>query len=132
MFRSNSSLRSIYENTFVRYAAVGACAAFIQLSLLTILVEAFSTPPLLASTLALSIAIFFNYCMQRRITFRSRAKHHVAGPRFLAITLSTLTGNAVLFSALSAVLPYLIAQILTLGMIFPINYQLNKRITFRT
>lgn len=132
MFKSHPSIRSFYESTFVRYAAVGACAALIQLSLLALFVEVLSAPPLLASTMALSIAIVFNYSLQRRVTFKSRAKHHVAGPRFLAITLSTLAGNAVLFSLLSAALPYLIAQVLTLGTIFPINYQLNKRITFRT
>ncbi|HSE93678.1 MAG TPA: GtrA family protein, partial [Methylomirabilota bacterium] len=94
--------------------------------------ELLRMPPVVASTVALAMAIGFNYYFQRRITFRSNAKHYVAAPRFVGITLCTLGANAVIFGALVSYIPYLPAQVITLGIIFPINYYLNKRITFRS
>ena len=124
-------MRYFIDNTFIRYGVVGSCAALLELVLLTFNVEILGMKPVIASTCALAISIAFNYIFQRRVTFRSNSKHYIAGPRFLAITLSTLATNAAMFSALVLYIPYLAAQVVTIGAIFPINYLLNKRITFR-
>ncbi|WEX75621.1 GtrA family protein [Sinorhizobium numidicum] len=115
----------------LRYALVGSCAALLQVCLLTIFIELAGMNALLASTVALAIAVMVNYSLQHRLTFRSKSKHVIAAPRFVALALCTLAANAVLFNSLLTVLPYLAAQITTLGAIFPINYYLNRTLTFR-
>ena len=111
---------------------MGSLAALVQLVLLTFSIEVLRLPALVASTLALSVAVCVNYGLQKRVTFRSKSKHRVAGPRFLVITLGTLLANAAVFGSLSSFLPYLLSQIITLGAIFPVNYYMNRTITFQS
>jgi putative flippase GtrA len=87
------SLSSLIQIKFVRYAAVGASAALIQLILLSLCVEVLQMPLVVASTAALSVSVSFNYYMQRLITFRSAAKHYIAGPKFFFIAGCTLATN---------------------------------------
>ena len=117
---------------FLLYGLVGSSAALVQMGLLFLYVELLGLRPLAASTLALAFSIAFNYCLQRRITFQSSAKHHIAGPRFFGIAVTTLGANAAIFSMLLGHVPYLAAQAITIALIFPINFQLNKRLTFRS
>jgi putative flippase GtrA len=124
-------LRAVFAVRLLRYAAVGACAAVLQVCLLTLFIEVVGVSALLASTVALSISIIVNYSLQHRVTFRSKSRHFVAAPRFVALTLCTLAANALVFNSLLSVLPYVAAQVLTLGAIFPINYYLNRTLTFR-
>ena len=125
-------IRKLASVRILRYAAVGAGAALLQLALLATFVEVFHVAALLASTAALSISVLVNYRLQHWLTFRSKSAHLVAGPRFIALTLVTLAANAGLFSLLALVLPYLLSQIVTTLTIFPVNYFLNKTFTFRT
>ncbi|MCZ4093976.1 GtrA family protein [Sinorhizobium psoraleae] len=124
-------LSAIFAVRVLRYAFVGGCAALLQVCLLTLFIELADMNAVVASTLALSISVLVNYSLQHRVTFRSKSKHTVAAPRFALLTLCTLAANAVLFNGLLAVLPYIAAQIVTLGAIFPINYYLNRTVTFR-
>ena len=126
------ALAGLLTEQFLLYAIMGSCAALVQLSLLASFVEVAGMPSLIASTSALTISVIVNYGLQHRVTFRSKARHAVAGTRFAVLTLVTLAANAILFSALSAYLPYLLSQVITLGVIFPLNFCLNKMITFRT
>jgi putative flippase GtrA len=126
-----SAWRAVYGVRVLRYAFVGGCAALLQICLLTIFIEVLHMRPLLASTVALAISVCVNYSLQHRFTFKSKSKHIVAAPRFIILTLFTLGANAILFNTLLAILPYLAAQIVTLGAIFPINYYLNRTLTFR-
>lgn len=125
IFRVLATLR------ILRYGLVGTGAALLQLSLLAIFVEILQIEAVLASTAALAISVVVNYALQRHFTFRSKSRHVVAGPRFIVLTLATLATNGVLFSAISTVLPYLLSQIITTATIFPVNYYLNKTVTFR-
>lgn len=125
IFRVLATLR------IIRYGLVGTGAALLQLGLLAIFVEILQIEAVLASTAALAISVVVNYALQRHFTFRSKSRHVVAGPRFIVLTLATLATNGVLFSAISTVLPYLLSQIITTATIFPVNYYLNKTVTFR-
>lgn len=129
---SRDIFRMLAAVRILRYGLIGTGAALLQLSLLVIFVEIFDLYPLLASTAALAISVLTNYGLQRRFTFQSKSRHVVAGPLFAGLTLVTLSANALLFSAMLAVLPYLAAQIITTATIFPVNYYLNKTITFST
>ncbi|MBB4186336.1 putative flippase GtrA [Sinorhizobium terangae] len=124
-------LRAAFAVRVLRYALVGGCAALLQVCLLTLFIELADMNAVVASTLALSISVMVNYSLQHRVTFRSKSKHTVAAPRFVVLALCTLAANAVLFNSLLAVLPYIAAQIVTLGAIFPVNYYLNRTLTFR-
>ncbi|WP_051441010.1 putative flippase GtrA (plasmid) [Ensifer sp. WSM1721] len=124
-------LRAIFAVRLLRYALVGGCAALLQICLLTLFVELAGIDALAASTLALSISVMVNYSLQHRVTFRSKSKHTVAAPSFVVLTLCTLAANALIFNSLHTLLPYIAAQILTTGAIFPVNYYLNRTVTFR-
>jgi putative flippase GtrA len=124
-------LRMLATVRVLRYGLIGTGAALLQLSLLFVFVEFFHFYSLLASTAALGISVVVNYGLQRHFTFRSKSRHVIAGPRFVSLTLVTLAANALLFSAMLAVVPYLLAQIITTATIFPVNYYLNKTFTFR-
>ncbi|NGO55860.1 GtrA family protein [Allomesorhizobium camelthorni] len=124
-------LRMLATVRVLRYGLIGTGAALLQLSLLFVFVEFLHFYSLLASTAALGISVVVNYGLQRHFTFRSKSRHVIAGPRFVSLTLVTLAANALLFGAMSAVVPYLLAQIITTATIFPVNYYLNKTFTFR-
>jgi putative flippase GtrA len=115
----------------LRYGLIGTGAALLQLSLLILFVEFLHLNSLLASTAALAISVVVNYGLQRHFTFRSKSRHVIAGPQFFLFTMVTLAANALLFGAMSAIVPYLLAQIITTATIFPVNYYLNKTFTFR-
>jgi putative flippase GtrA len=124
-------LRMLATVRVLRYGVIGTGAALLQLSLLIVFVEFLHLYSLLASTAALGISVVVNYGLQRHFTFRSKSRHVVAGPRFVLLTMVTLAANALLFGAMLAVVPYLLAQIITTATIFPVNYYLNKTFTFR-
>jgi putative flippase GtrA len=125
------AVRAVFAVRLLRYVFVGGCAALLQVCLLTLFVELAGMEALAASTLALSISVMVNYSLQHRVTFRSKSRHIVAAPRFVVLTLCTLAANAFVFNSLLNLLPYITAQIITTGAIFPLNYYLNRTVTFR-
>jgi putative flippase GtrA len=115
-----------------RYFVVGCIAASVQLMALMMFVELLGVPKIPASVGAFLIAVTLNYAMQRKFTFDSNVDHVKAAPRFIAIGTAAAFANTLIFSYLVTVMHYMIAQIVTLLVVFVINYELNKRITFKS
>jgi putative flippase GtrA len=99
-----------------------------------ILVELTASPPVLASWLGFACGTFVNYAVQHRFVFARSRGHASYFPRYLAATLGTMTRNTLLFWTLTsgAGIDYLASQIITIGVIVPINFAINRGFTFAT
>jgi putative flippase GtrA len=116
-----------------RYGLSGGAAVATHIALLVILIELASSPPIVASVLGFAGATLVNYTLQHRFVFSRSRGHASYFPRYLAVTLGTMTLNTLLFWTLSSGLGiyYLASQVITIGVIVPINFMLNRSFTFR-
>jgi len=117
---------------FLRYGLAGGVAALTHLVVLVVLTEVVRLPATLASAVGFSCAVPVNYVLQHRFVFNRRSRHLVFFPRYLSITLLTLGLNTVLFWLLTEGLGvfYVVSQVITIGLIVPLNYVLNRAFTF--
>jgi putative flippase GtrA len=125
-------LQRLLHHRAARYFIVGCIAVAVQLSALLVCVEWFHMAKVPASVTAFLIAVSLNYVMQRRFTFVSDVDHMRAAPRFLAVGTVSALVNTALFAYLATLMHYFVAQTITILAVFVLNYQLNRRITFRT
>ena len=117
----------------LHFAAVGLVGTAAHYLLLIGLVEGAGADPVAGSVAGFCLGALVNYAMSHRFVFRSDRAHHEALPRFFAVALSGLAWNTLLMSLLTHVLgwPYLIAQILTTGLLVLWHYAVNALWTFR-
>jgi putative flippase GtrA len=114
-------------------AAVGAVGTAAHYLLLVALVEAAGLAVVPASAAGFCLGATVNYLMNRTLVFRSARAHREALPRFMLVALTGLAWNALLMALLTgaAGLPYLVAQILTTGLLVFWHYMVNAAWTFR-
>ncbi|HSA79715.1 MAG TPA: GtrA family protein [Geminicoccaceae bacterium] len=119
---------------FTRYGLSGGAAAATHLAVLVVLIELAASPPILASVLGFACATVVNYALQHRFVFARSRGHASYFPRYLAVTLATMTLNTLLFWTLSSGIGihYLASQVITIGVIVPINFAANRSFTFAT
>ena len=118
---------------FATFAGVGAIGTGVQYLLLLALVYGFAVSAPLASTLGMVAGAFTNYVLNRRFTFRSRARHASALPKFMAVAASGLVLNAIILTILIAAgLHFLFGQIAATAAVLFWNFCINRIWTFRT
>lgn len=118
-------------SAFVRYVVVGGAATLLHLLVLQGLIWGRVCVPWTASAMGFIAACALNYTLQRLWVFRSSRSHAAALPRYVAITTVMLGVNTLLFSALVRLgLTPVVAQLLTTGCVFLLNYFGNSRVTF--
>jgi putative flippase GtrA len=105
-------------------------AAMLQIATLTTLVEVGRLDTVIASTLAFYIAVVVNYFLQRRYTFRSFEPHWIAMPKFVGVSTVGAVINVLVFTLLTNVMHYLIAQLISLLIVFSINYCASSVLIF--
>jgi putative flippase GtrA len=116
---------------FLRYVVVGGGALGLHLSILQALLFVEACAPWIASAIGFVLACIFNYTLQRLWVFQSDRSHAIALPRYAAITTVMLGVNTILFAMLFGFgLPPLLAQTLTTGCVFVLNFFVNRRFTF--
>ena len=117
----------------LRFAAVGAVGTLAHYSLLLALVEGAGVDPVAGSVAGFVFGALVNYTMNRRLVFRSDRAHAEAMPRFFAVAGIGLLWNALLMYLLAelAGLHYLLAQVLTTGLLMLWHYAGNALWTFR-
>jgi putative flippase GtrA len=117
---------------FLRYGLSGSAAALTHLAILALLVELAASPPVLASVAGFAGATVVNYTLQHRFVFGRSSGHGWYFPRYLAVTLATMSLNTLLFWALhdGLQLYYLLSQVITIAVIVPINFVINRSFTF--
>jgi putative flippase GtrA len=130
--RSDADRSRVADRTiFLRYFFFGSCAVGVNLVVLTLLIELGGVYRTLASAVGFLAAVAVNFLLQRRFTFRSNTSLRTGGMLFLAFALVTLTLNTLIFDVLSRHIHYIAAQMTATLMMFLVNYQLNRRFTFR-
>ena len=124
--------RTLWQTSkFARYFVFGSIAATLQILLLFLLVQYGEVQEHLASEIALLIAISVNYFLQRRFTFASSARHFLALPSFVIISLLASILNLSFFSLLLQHVNYIAAQCISLFAIFILNFTVSSRFVFR-
>ena len=118
---------------FLRYGLAGSTAAATQLAVLVLLTELAAVPSTLASALGFACAVPVNYALQHRFVFNPDSRSHLLlFSRYVVVTLLTMALNVGLFWLLTSGLGvyYVLSQIITIGLIVPLNYVLNRSFTF--
>lgn len=117
---------------FLRYGGAGAIGTAAHFATLAALVQIAGAGPVSASTVGAVVGAVINYALNYRFTFASRRAHHVALPRFGAISAAGIVLNAAVLSvALEFVQPrYLLAQAIATGTVLIVGFLANRRWTF--
>ena len=117
---------------FLRYGLSGSAAALTHLAILALLVELAASPPVLASVAGFAGATVVNYTLQHRFVFGRSSGHGWYFPRYVAVTMLTMGLNTLLFWFLTAAVGvyYLASQLITIGLIVPLNFVVNRNFTF--
>lgn len=119
------------DKQLVRYGAVGAFSAFIDLSLFSIFVYFGLNPPLVGSATYL-LGTITSYVLNRKITFNRSDKVILRGALFISVSLIGAAFTSVLLiwtNGLAGLTP-IFWRIATLPIVFLIQFLLNKHITF--
>lgn len=116
----------------IRFVIIGGVATSVQYAILIVLVRFASSEPVVASTIGFAISAVLNYLANRRFTFRSRARHGDAVPRFVLVALVGLLINASILAVLHDAmgLHYLVAQVAATGATLMWNFWFNRIWTF--
>ncbi|WP_299599638.1 GtrA family protein [uncultured Microbulbifer sp.] len=116
---------------FGSFVAVGGFATATQYLALVMLIELAEVAPVWASALAYGCGALVSYLLNFHITFRGRAGHRQALPRFVVVVGVGLGVNTLCFYLVLVVTPYLIAQVVaTLVTLFS-NYLLHHLWIYR-
>jgi putative flippase GtrA len=109
---------------FMRFLVVGVIATAAQYTVLIGGVELYGWQPVWASGLGFALGAVVNYVLNRSFTFQSKAAHTRAVLRFAIVVVAALGWNVVLMHLLSERLnyPYLLAQVLTTGVVLIWNF----------
>lgn len=118
---------------FLLFAALGAVGTLVQYTVLVALVQGLAAPAVLASTLGFLMGGVVNYTLARFVAFRSSKPHHEAAAKFFLVAGVGLCLNALLMAGFThgLGLPYLLAQVMTTGLVLFWHYTGNLLWTFR-
>jgi putative flippase GtrA len=119
---------------FSSFAVVGAIATSVHYVTLIVLVEIFGAFPVPAALAGYCVGGTVSYLLNRRHVFRSNVPHEEAVTRF-AIVAMVGFGLTYLFMSLliqKAHVPYILAQMVTTGIVLFWNFAAHKMWTFRT
>jgi putative flippase GtrA len=117
-------------SVFTAAGAVGTAAHYL---VLVGLVQGSKIDPVLASSAGFLTGAVINYILNYHFTFRSTKSHRVAMPRFFAVAAIGMVLNSVIMAALTRALGwhYLVAQVISTGLVLLWNFAGNRLWTFR-
>mgnify|MGYP001243262011 FL=1 len=117
---------------FVRFAGVGCCSAIGHYGLLILLVQAFGSEEVLASSAGALLGALINYTLNYHFTFQSQKDHRESVLKFAAVALVGLGLNTLFMWIGVHVLHwhYLPAQIVTTGLVLIWSFLGNRFWTF--
>lgn len=117
---------------FLRYLVAGGAAAATHLAVLAGLVQLSGAPKPMASAIGFCCAIPVNYIIQHRYVFQRSRGHSYYFVRYLAVTLTLMMVNVILFWIFTEIFGifYILSQILVIGVIVIVNFLLNRAFTF--
>jgi putative flippase GtrA len=118
--------------SFVRFILVGGATTSCQYVVLTLLVELLHIKADLASSIGYGVGAAVSYVMNRFWTFKSDLSHAQSLPRFIVMIGIGLLLSFVVMHALVDIagIHYLLAQVLTTGIVMLSNYLLASSWVF--
>jgi putative flippase GtrA len=120
------------HETLAKYFLIGATASAIDVVLFMTLFLGFGTSPLFAHSVSVPVAVLFSFLVNARHNFR--VSDHLALRLLSFVTVCIvgyLSGYAVILTAIYAGASAAVGKILSLPIVFVVQYILNSRITFR-
>jgi putative flippase GtrA len=115
------------------YIGAGGFATASHYATTIALVELGGIAPLLATTVGFGVGALVKYALNYFVAFRSAAPHSAAVPRFVLTVGAMFALNVAFFSLFHERLGlhYMIAQVLTTGMLIPPGYLMSRLWVFR-
>ena len=115
-----------------RYVISGGTAVAVLFLVLVLLVEFTPLSDVAASAIGFACGTAVNYTLQHRFVFNAERRHGLYLSRYLMVTAATMGLNSALFWFLDDVLGifYAVSQALTLIVIVPLNFMINRSFTF--
>lgn len=127
-------LQTLYRRheTLVKYLLIGGTASAIDVILFLVLYNALGTSELLAHSVSVPTAVLFSFFVNARHNFRTHDRMALRLLSFAIVCLiGYLAGYGVILAVMAGGLDANIGKILSLPVVFVIQYVLNSRITFR-
>ncbi len=117
---------------FAKYFLSGCLALAVHLAVLALLVELFATPAVIATAAGFAVGLVVNYAIQHAWVFGVAGAHERYFVRYVLITIVTFVLNIGLFWVGHHVIGlwYPVAQIVATGIVFILNFGINKLYTF--
>ena len=117
----------------VRFGIVGVCAACVNFFAVVLLVQAVHFTPLVANVFAFTVAFQVSFFGHKCWTFKHKGSHLPAVTKFLLVALASLLLSEALFALFLKEIHfyYPIALLLTLILVPPATFTINKLWTFR-
>jgi putative flippase GtrA len=118
---------------FAIYAGIGAIGTLAQYAVLVSVVDRGVAGPVPGSVAGAVVGAVVNYLLNRRITFRSNARHASALPKFAATAGAGILVNALVMASLTGVagVHYLVAQLIATGVVLILTFSVNSVWTFK-
>lgn len=129
------SVHTRSDLALVRFAVVGVANTSIDFVLFTLLVYGADLTPPAANVFSYSAGICSSFALNRGWTFKDSSPGRELRYRFVlffAINIANLVLSTILLSALVQFLPPLVAKVLTIPVVFLINYVASSLIVFQT
>lgn len=117
---------------FSLFTLIGAFGTLAQYVLLVILVESVGIDAVTSSAAGALLGAIINYVLNYRFTFKSRTRHRIALPRFLAVaTVGLLINTSLMWVAVDLTnLHYILGQLVTSSFVLLWNFIGNRYWTF--
>jgi putative flippase GtrA len=123
---------SLFER-FIRFAGVGVIGTGAHYVVLIGLVQVLGLGAVLSTNIGALVGALVNYILNYRFTFQSTKPHREALSKFLLVAAVAVVLNGLLMYALNARLGlyYLLAQVITTGLVLLWTFLANHHWSFR-
>jgi putative flippase GtrA len=128
-----TTLREILSQ-LAKFALVGAFGTLVHYAILILMVEKGGTSAVIGSSIGAIAGAFVNYFLNYYFTFRSNRRHAEAIVQFYIVAGTGFLLNALLMWLIADLLGvyYILAQLVTTGLVLLWNFSINRVWTFRT
>lgn len=118
---------------FFSYFGISAAALVVHYGILVIAVRGFGLGAVAGSAAGFAFGGVVSYALNHRFTFRSTRRHRTAFPTFFAVVGLGLVFNSLLMALFAEIigLHYLLAQVMTTGLLLFWHFFAHQRWTFR-
>lgn len=121
----------------IKYAIVGASGVLVNSAFLYALTEWFGIFYLYSAVIASELSIINNFLLNDEWTFEATTKAHSKLKRFITYQIISVIGTVILIGVMfilteSLGVYYIFANWGGVGVVFIINYLLNKHITWKS